>query len=98
MLNPLPYVGRSLMVLGFDTAKVTKDAPLFQALSASYNASRHSVADLDGRGLPHELFQHLAQGRRPHDVPRAPAARSLGVLLPADAPPAGYAGDLPRRL
>ena len=40
VLNPLPYVGRSLMVLGFDTSKASKDAPLFQALSASYNASR----------------------------------------------------------
>ncbi|CAK9089659.1 unnamed protein product [Durusdinium trenchii] len=37
VINPLPYLGRTMMVVGLDTAKAGKDAPLLVALSASCN-------------------------------------------------------------
>ncbi|CAJ1450462.1 unnamed protein product [Effrenium voratum] len=36
-ISPLPYLGRSMMVVGLDTVKAGKEAPVLQALSASVN-------------------------------------------------------------
>lgn len=36
-IDPLPYVGRSIMVVGLDTIKAGKEAPVLQALTASCN-------------------------------------------------------------
>eukprot|EP00931_Biecheleriopsis_adriatica_P050441 TRINITY_DN29205_c0_g1_i1.p1 TRINITY_DN29205_c0_g1~~TRINITY_DN29205_c0_g1_i1.p1 ORF type:complete len:1021 (-),score=208.80 TRINITY_DN29205_c0_g1_i1:207-3269(-) len=37
VMSPLPYSGRSTMVVGIDTIRASKDSPAYQALCASHN-------------------------------------------------------------